>query len=171
MDTHLPKEISLKASPLKLVGIFLICAFFTIAGFWILSGGENTAAAWLCILFFGAIGIPVCLFQFIRPARLFLNEEGFEQIMMGRRMNCNWHAVSKFGVVSIKRNKFVSFSRLEDEGKTLAHISKIITGGHSGILGDTFGMKAIDLAALMNAFRDRALNQSNNTNSSLNDYN
>jgi len=51
----------------------------------------------------------------------------------------------------------VSFSNSQDEGKLLAQVSTTLTRGHSGALGDTFGMKAEDLAELMNAFRLRAL--------------
>ena len=40
----------------------------------------------------------------------------------------------------------------------MAKVSTTLTRGHSGALGDTFGMKAQDLADLMNAFRNRALN-------------
>jgi len=117
MNTSLPKEMTLKASPFKWVGILFICVLFAGVGFWMLSGEENKGAAWLCILLFGAMGVPVSLFQLIKPGRLTLNETSFEQVMMGRTLKCNWRAVSDFGVVRVRRNKFVSFSRAQTRVK------------------------------------------------------
>ena len=159
MTTSLPNEVVLKASPLKWIGILSLCALFVWGGFLLLSDGDNKLAAWICFLLFGVVGVPVSLFQLIRPGRLTLDEKGFEQVMMGRSLKCNWHDVSDFGVMRVSRNKFVSFSQAKDEGKVMANLSKTITGNHSGALGDTFGMKAKDLAELMNAFRDRALSR------------
>ena len=158
MDMPIPTEIVLKASPLKWGGMLLLTILFTLGGFWALSDEEHKLAAWITILLFGVIGIPVSLFQLIRPARLTLNENGFEQVMMGRTVKCNWEDVSDFGIFRTGKTKFVSFSNSRDEGKLMAQISSTLTRGHSGALGDTFGMKAQDLADLMNAFRARALN-------------
>ena len=159
MNSPLPREITLKASSLKWFLMLLATALFTAAGIWMLSDPENTLVAWLTLFLFGVIGIPVSLFQLVRPGRLTLNEDGFEQIMMGRVISSDWKAVSGFGVLRIGRNKFVSFSRMEDEGKKMTNLSRALTGGgHSGMLGDNFGMKAPELADLMNAFRNRALN-------------
>jgi len=158
MTTSLPKEIVLKASPLKWIGMLFLCAVLVWGGFLVLADGENKLAAWICFLLFGVVGIPVSLIQLIKPARLTLSENGFEQVMMGRTLKCNWEDVSDFGIFRVKRTKFVSFSNSQDEGKLLAQVSATLTRGHSGALGDTFGMKAEDLADLMNAFRHRALN-------------
>ena len=157
MTTSLPKKMVLKASPLKWIGMLLLCALFVWGGFLLLSDDENKLAACICLLLFGVVGVPVSLFQLIRPGRLTLDEKGFEQVMMGRTLKCNWEDVSDFGVFRIKRTKLVSFSNSQDQGKLLAQVSTTLTRGHSGALGDTFGMKAEDLAELMNAFRLRAL--------------
>ena len=157
MTTQLPNEMVLKASPLKWIGILLLCVLFVWGGFLLLSEGENKLAAWICFLLFGVVGIPVSLLQLIKPAQRTLREDGFEQIMMGRTLRCNWENVSEFGVLRVSKTKFVSFSNSEDEGKLIAQFSSTLTRGHSGALGDTFGMKAKDLADLMNAFRNRAL--------------
>ena len=84
MTTSLPKKMVLKASPLKWIGMLLLCALFVWGGFLLLSDGENKLAAWICLLLFGVLGVPVSLFQLIRPGRLTLDEKGFEQVMMGR---------------------------------------------------------------------------------------
>ncbi len=113
---------------------------------------------WLCILFFG-LGTLLSLWQLLIPGSLTLDRDGFHQKLLGRKLHCRWHAVSEFDIVRIQRNTFVSFSRLEDEGKLLTGISKAITGNHSGMLGDNFGMKPRKLADLMNALRGRALRE------------
>ena len=157
VSTQLADTVILKASRLKWASILAICLIFGLIGIWMLSSGENKFMSWLCIIFFGLLGGGVCFFQLISPGKLVLNRGGFEQKMTGRSLQCKWQDVSEFGVIRISRNKFVSFSRLQDEGKAMTQISKAITGSHSGMLGDNFGMKSEDLADLMNAFRNRAL--------------
>ena len=157
---NLPEEIVLKSSPIKWIGFLLLFILFVFGGVLMLKDGENPLMAWLCIGFFG-LGIPVSLMQIFKPGTLTLNADGFEQRMMGRVTASRWDEVSGFGIYKIRRgffttNTFVSFSRLEDEGKALAGVARALSGG-TAQLGDTFGMKAQKLADLMNEFRNRAL--------------
>ena len=156
MTNDLPETMTLTSSRLKSVGMLLICLVFVVIGVWITSDPENKTMGWFCVGFFGLCS-AVFIIQLIRPGHLTLNQDGFEQVMLGRTLTVAWKDVSDFGVIKIKYNKFVSFSRHQDEGKALAGVSKALTGGHSGMLGDSFGMKAEELAVLMNQFRHRAL--------------
>ena len=110
---------------------------------------------WLCALFFGLVA-GVSLIQIFGKSYLHLHLEGFEQNMMGRKLECRWDEVSDFHVWASSGNRFVGFNRIQDEGKAMGKVNQMISGGSSS-LGDSFGMSAEDLAGLMNAFRDRAL--------------
>ena len=158
MTHDLPQTLTLHSSRVKTIFMGLICLVFVACGIWMLSASDDKAVAWGVTGFFG-LCLAVFILQLIRPGHLTLNQDGFEQVILGRFLTVAWKNVSSFGVIRIQSNKFVSFSRYEDEGKIIAGISKSITGGHSGILGDSFGMKAEKLAVLMNQFRHRALEQ------------
>ena len=156
MINDLPQTLTLHSSRVKPIFMGLICLVFVAGGILMLSDSDDKAVAWVTIIFFG-LCLAVFILQLIRPGHLILNQDGFEQVMLGRTLTVAWKDVSDFGVIKIKYNKFVSFSRHQDEGKALAGVSKALTGGHSGMLGDSFGMKAEELAVLMNQFRHRAL--------------
>ena len=157
MTNDLPDTMTLTSSRLKTFGLLLICLIFVATGLWMTTTDpENKLMGWFCAAFFG-LGLPVFIMQLLRPGHLTLSKDGFEQVILGRTLACKWTEVSEFGIVKIKRNKFVSFSRYEDEGKMLAGISKSMTGGASGMLGDNFGMKTTELAMLMNDYRVNAM--------------
>lgn len=157
MTYKLPKTMEIETSSMKSWAMLSICLVFTLWGVWMLSNGEGKFSDWVAVIFFGVVGLPVCIVRFVKQGKLILTNEGFEQILMGRTMKCNWEDVSDFDVIGTNWNKFVSFSRVEDEGKAMALVSKALTGNHSGMLGDNFGLRAEELAELMNAFRNRAL--------------
>jgi len=118
--------------------------------------------AWFITLFFG-LCLSVFLYVIVRPGTLELGPEDFTQTLFGRKMTCRWEDVSNFGTYSLmhgffKTNTFVSFDRLEDEGKTITSINRKIAGA-SAQLGDSFGMKADELVILMERFRQRAIGE------------
>lgn len=98
------------------------------------------------------------LWQLANPSVLRLSKTGFEQNIMGRILSCHWDEISDFSTYTAANNSFVCFSRREDEGKALSGINQSLTGGYTGQLGDSFGMKADKLAKIMNDYRERALN-------------
>ncbi|MEL7130687.1 MAG: hypothetical protein AAGK23_14185 [Pseudomonadota bacterium] len=156
----LPETLTLRGSRLKALGFLMLAAPLFLAGLFMVLSGNNGWVAWASFLFFGACEL-VFVFQIINPGQLTLDRHGFKQSLMGRSVTNRWVEVSCFGVYEIKQgfittNRFVCYDRFEDDGKTLAKINRAMAGA-SAQLGDTFGMKAEDLAALMNAFRDRAV--------------
>jgi len=150
----LPETMTLRPSPLKWVSVSLGGLLFTAGGILMIVTGEG-AMAWFCTIFFGIVA-ATGLYMLLGGSYLKLTGEGFEQKMMGRTMVCRWQDVSPFGVWVVSGNRFVSFDRVQDQGKTIARVNQALAG-RSASLGDSFGMKAEKLAELMNAFRDRAL--------------
>lgn len=122
---------------------------------------EHGVLRWLVGGFSGLVVVAAAMQLFSGRTWLRLDLEGFEQAMLGRRMQCRWDEVSDFGTWSMRQGFFtvhrgVAFDRPGDEGKVVARMNRAIAGGTTA-LGDTFGMRAEDLAALRNAFRERAL--------------
>ena len=144
----------MRPSRKKWFGIFLIGALFTATGIWLIAK-EGGAMPWFCTIFFGFVA-GVSLVQMFGSSYLHLHLEGFEQNMMRRKLECRWDEVSDFHVWATGGSRFVSFNRIHDQGKTIAKVNQMLSGG-SASLGDSFGMSAEALADLMNAFRERAL--------------
>ena len=157
--TDLPDTLELRGSRLKWLGLLALVSPLILGGVLMVSSGDIIVGG-LCLAFFALCGL-VFLWQIIKPGRLTLGPDGFEQIMAGRTLTCRWDEVSDFGVYGVgvglfKTNKFVCFSRLEDEGTRLASVNRALVGA-TAQLSDSFGMKPEALAELMNAFRNRAL--------------
>ena len=66
-----------------------------------------------------------------------------------------WTDVSPFGIVSIRGSRRVAFDVARDRGILASLARKQF--GVSAILPDSYGMKAEELADLMNAWRTAAL--------------
>jgi len=159
---ELPETLTLRGSRLKWIGYLLLALPLMAGGALMAQDPDERIMAGFVFLFFAACCL-IFLIQIVRPGQLTLTREGFEQSMTNRKFSCRWDEVSDFGVYALKHgffttNKFVSFSRMSDEGKKLAELNRALVGA-TGQLGDTFGMKAEELAELMNAFRTRALSR------------
>lgn len=155
---QLPDELVLRGSRLKWLGYMLITTPLMIAGALIISDTGLQVTGWIVFLMFAACSL-LFLCQIIWPGRLTLQRDGFEQVVLGRKMSCRWEDTSNFGVHVINQdifqtNEIVCFDRKQDEGKRLAELNRSVAGA-TAQLGDTFGMKAEELAGLMSAFRDR----------------
>lgn len=95
-----------------------------------------------------------------RPT-LTLTRAGFYMNDQPEKLSFNWHDVSDFRVYTdrargIPTSRNVVFDLLKDEKKLTTKALRMFMKG-SIHLTDNYGMKAKDLAALMNAFRERAL--------------
>lgn len=155
----LPENMTLKPSKGKWLALLSSSLVFVALGIFLALDGQ--IMGWFAGGFF-ALGLPLSVIQLRGTSSwLKLGAEGFEQSMLGRKMASGWEDVSDFRIWKMKRGLFtvhtgVSFDRAEDAGKRLASVNQAIAGG-SAALGDTYGMKAEELADLMNAFRARAL--------------
>ena len=156
---ELPEELTLKPSKLKWIGVLAIGAIFTTLGIFIVSK-DGDVMGWLCTIFFGLVA-GIALAQLVGNSYLRLHADGFEQNMLGRKLDCRWEEVSNFGIFRTKGNSFVTFNRAQDEGKLMAKVNQAVGGG-SAQLGDTFGMSAEALATLMLRFQERSLSRSQN---------
>ncbi len=151
--------MELKPSKLKWFAVFLTGALFAATGVWMVRDGD--AMGWLAGGFFGLVALVALPMLLGVGSYLKLGPEGFEQSLMGRKLFCRWDEVSEIGDWKMKQGLFsvhsgVTFDRASDKDTALIAFNRSVSGGSTG-LGDTFGMKAADLAALMNAFRNRAL--------------
>ena len=111
------------------------------------------------LLWLGAIGcaaaLPFLLLPLIRGSVLRLDADGFEVFQGLKRSGFQWRDTSDFVVADVGA-PMVFFNSTAIDAGTIAALNQRMTG-FSGALPDTYGMDAWTLAALLNAWRERAL--------------
>jgi hypothetical protein len=130
-------EIVLRPSKRKWLGVMSIGLVFVASGIFMIVD-RGGVFSWLTTIFFAGCAV-VAIIQLFSNSYLRLYATGFEQNMMGRKRNYQWTDVSDF--------------RTAWRGTSL--VRKIAPG--SSALGDTFGMSAIELADLMNSYRNKSI--------------
>lgn len=124
----------------------------------LLSIPEGAAGAWAVFGFFAAASL-VFLFMLIRPNRLEISSTGIETVTFGRRWSADWSQCSAFGVRETHDewgpvSKVVVFDCTGSaRAGRLARFNKTLTGANSA-LPENYGMRARDLAALLNSYRE-----------------
>jgi hypothetical protein len=160
--------LTLRPSKLRLLGLLLITVIFTFGGFLMIR--ENKPAdgwyPWGITCFFG-LGVLVLLIQLLPGATyLRLTPEGFEICSLFRISRLAWRDVKEFCVYKQNLNTFVGFSFVDEYDR--AQFGRLISRSVSdvfgssiveGMLPDCYGMKAADLAQLLNDWRSNFAGQ------------
>lgn len=152
---ELPNRMTLKPSKLKWAGVLLICLGFVAAALFLIPQEENPIMWWLTVIFFG-IGAFASLPGLLAVGGLELDPEGFTIRHWGRNTRRAWRECSEFSILDMRGGPFVGFTSETDARNPASGISRGLVG-QTGMLPDKYGMKARDLADLMNRFRARAV--------------
>ena len=150
----LPEKLSLKPSKLKWAVVLLISLAFVLLALFVIPPEEDPMMRWLAIGFFG-LGVVASIPGLLGVGGLELDREGFTISAMGRKSRRTWRECSEFSILKMRGGAFVGFSSETDAKNPASGISRGLTG-ETGMLPDKYGMKAGDLADLMNRFRARA---------------
>ena len=154
MDMPEDNRLLLRPSKIGTLGLLLVCSIFVAGGVWMSSRGEWMG--WFASCFFG-LGIIVAIVQLLPNASyLLLTEDGFESRSLYRSWFLRWNEVAYFSTVTIGHNRMVSmgFSDLYGTAKTTRRFARFISGAE-GALPDPYGMKADQLADLLNEWKNR----------------
>ena len=139
-----------KMKSMLYVGITLV---FVVIGIFMLQDGAPMA--WFVTITFG-LGLLIFLLNLLPQASyLILDEQGFETSSLFRKHRYSWDDVNDFSVGRISSNQMVmfNFSHNYQAARKARKVSTMIAGAE-GALHDTFGMKAQDLAALMQSYKN-----------------
>jgi hypothetical protein len=150
-------SVSLTLRPSRLRWSLLLLAFvvFTTAGIAMIAAGE--AWGWPVAVFFG-LGIPISILVLTgRSNGLRLTPDGFA-IQSLRTSTIAWDDVEAFGTFKTAGGTMVGFTFAPSYdratiGRALAR--ELTESPYEGGLPDTYGMKAEELAALMEEWRSR----------------
>lgn len=146
-----PAPLVLRASRRKRFGLLLLFLVFVGTGFWMLG---DDGRGWFVIVFFG-VGAVVAVVELVWPGRLELTPTEMRSIRLARSATYEWDRCGAFSTWEPGGNPMVVFDYDGWAGSRAAKISRRLSG-HGGALPDTYGMKAADLADLLNEYRRAA---------------
>jgi hypothetical protein len=149
------ETLVLRSSRRKWLLVFVIAAVFVGLGL-IIAIGQHDSFGWTAAVFFGLVLI-VAAWQLISPGRLVVTPTAIEVTTLWRTYSRDLASCSEFGVWRIPRTgqRLVVFDHPLDTAKRMGRANKRFAG-RSASLPDTFGMKAADLATLLNKARAAA---------------
>lgn len=152
MEENKLQTRTLYPSKTKSVLFLLLTLVFVVIGILMILDGAGMG--WLVTIVFGLGTITFILNMLPQASYLKLDSEGFEMCSLFRKHRYSWEDVSYFGVGRISHNKMVmfDFSDRYQKARKARKISSMIAGAE-GALHDNFGMKAEELADLMNAYK------------------
>lgn len=151
-----PGEVYLRPSILKWSFVTITSLMFVVIALLYFSQA-GPVIEWGTIFFFG-LGVIVGIMQLV-PGMSYLRlaPDGFVVKSAYRTWKLiRWDSVSGFRVHRARYNKMVVFDYAGRPDRALAAVNRVIAGAQAG-LPDTYGLGAEDLAALLNRWRNRAL--------------
>lgn len=160
MQSNIEIPVTLYPSRAKIVWLLLIGLLFVLAGIWMVHEGQWFG--YVCAGFFG-LGLPILALQLHpKAAYLRLTSEGFTFCTSFRAYTIRWTDVQKFAVnllplpamtQMVAWNFSPHYPRYQASARARA-ISKSMSG-YDGALPNTYGMKAQELAELMERLRQK----------------
>lgn len=153
VNTDLP--ITLKPGKLRSIGMIFMFACFTAGSIWI--SDVKPLIGYLCAGLFGSGLLIFIINLFPNSSYLELNQDGFTMCNLYRKSTTRWVDVEKFFVIEMSHNHMVAwnYTKAYKNQKTGRKISKAMANAEAA-LPDTYGMKANELAELMNLLLERA---------------
>lgn len=148
----------LRPNPWKWIGVGLGCLVFTIIGIWMIINGEMIG--WLSLLFFGILLLTSIVYMLPNASYLKLESDGFTTCSMFRACKVRWADVTTFVVGRVFPNKMVMFN-FEPTYSRTQKLRAFNVGlvGFEASLPDNYGLKAEELAELLNKFKQASLHK------------
>lgn len=147
-------RIVLRSSRRKWLRFFVTGTVFTAGGIFI-AIARHDSVGWFLIVFAGLCQLATG-WQLIAPGRLIVTPTEIQIIALWRRYERDLVSCSEFHVWTMARQEMVVFDHPIDSQKVSARANRALSG-YTGGLPDTFGMRALELAALLNRTRAAAL--------------
>jgi hypothetical protein len=151
MEIPQDNRLLLRPSKLGTLGLLLLCSAFVAGGVW--SGYEGKTMGWLTAAFFG-LGIVVAIVHILPSASyLLLTENGLKARTLYRSWSVAWKDIAFFTTITIGHRMVVfNYADHYDKAKMTRGVARRIAG-YEGALPDTYGMKADQLADLLNYWK------------------
>lgn len=138
--------------PLKWIAIFVMCFLFTVCGITMIVSG--VFAGYFVAAVFGPGSVLGGIQLHPRSSYLRVQSDGFIIRSLFRDGFIGWHDVEGFGTTEDRKHVIFDYSESYERHQALRIISSGIAGGE-GMLPDTYGLKAEELARLLNEAKER----------------
>ena len=149
-------EVVLRPSRRKLIFLLLVAMAFVAIGVIALREGD-LGVGLSCTIFFGLCAVAFAIQLRSGSAYLRLTQQGFVVCSVFRASPIvGWHQVHDFRVESLPPHghKMVVYDSDIPSSQGMRKLNRALVGASDG-LPDTYGMKAAELADLMNTWRER----------------
>lgn len=164
MDSPVPDSarlptLTLRTSRRGVIGPLAVSLLFVAGGFWL--APQQPLIGWANVVFFGLCAVVFLMQLHPRSGRLVLTPQGFTFSSLFRTHTVRWEEVDMFRVVHIGPNRLVGWTytpaaAAEQPGR-LADVNQALFCVHAA-LPDNFGCSPDELADVLDAYRDAALN-------------
>ena len=147
-------QLVLRPSKLRWAALLAGSVAFCAGGVLMVSSGEATG--WLVLVFFGLCGVVSMTMLFSKNNYLVLAPAGFTIHSVFRQTTISWSNVESFGTYRLRGSSTVMFLYSPDfpRSRALRGLNRAVTG-YDGGLPDTYGLRADQLAALINDCKQR----------------
>ncbi len=147
-------SLVLSGSPHRWGLVALGCGLLVLLGATIGLSGHYVLVGWSIAVAFAALAV-IALQQPARPDHLVLNDHSFDIVHLDTAVTRDFASCSEFGVWREGTMTLVVFDHPTDDASPNAAANRAITG-RSGSLPHRFGVRAEELAQLLNMARTRA---------------
>ncbi|MEQ1698502.1 MAG: hypothetical protein ABMA25_00235 [Ilumatobacteraceae bacterium] len=148
-------SLVLSGAPHRWGWVALGCGLFILLGATIGLSGHYVVIGWAIAAVFAAL-LVVALRQTGNPDHLLLHDESFDVLHAGTTVTRDFESCSEFSVWREGSLNLVIFDHPLDDAKPHAAENRRLTG-RTGSLPHRFGVRAEELAQLLNMARSRAL--------------
>lgn len=146
---HNALPLRLRASPLKMLALLVVSLVFVAGG--LLMARDEPVMGYFGAVFFGLGAIVAVVSLLPGSSYVELSDEGFEVCSLFRKHFIRWAQIREFSIYRVQHSERVGWHYLAEAGATTLgrRVSSALAGVEGG-LPDTYGMKARELADLMN---------------------
>lgn len=155
LSRQMDLPVVLRNSRRKMLLTLVASLAFVGAGFLMLA--DHPVSGYASIIFFGLCALVFCINLLPNSSYLRLTSEGFTVCSTFRSRSIEWRDVGPFGVTHIGTRKMVVWDSLRAVSK-LGKANRLVCG-YASALPDTYGLKAEELAELLNRLRDEHTSQ------------
>ena len=122
----------------------------------LLMAREEPIAGYACVAFFGLCALVGAISLHPKSSFLELRADGFEYASLFRRTFVQWRHISQFFPITVHHNAMVGWNYSPEftDSSAARKVAAALSGAEAA-LPDTYGMKAAELATLLNSFLAR----------------
>jgi hypothetical protein len=139
--------------------MLILCLIFTLIGMLVISHPQHpndAISGYATVLLGGGGGVLYAYKTILGKPELRLDDGGFSLVHFGKAKRYSWSDIgTPFVVTTVNFNKFVQYSL--NQTTNTQRSSNSLNPGHKRALSDIYGVNVVELAKLLNDYREKAI--------------